>query len=198
VIVVVSNPLDAMCHVALEASDFRPEKVIGMGGALDSARLRRLIADTLGVSVENTQALVMGNHGPKMAPMPRYCTVAGIPISQLLPADRIKTLCGQTVRLGDDIVRLLKTGSAYYAPAACAIEIAESIIKDKHKILPCAALLQGHFGHRNIFLGVPVKLGRGGIEEIVEIELTVEEKAQLDASAEAVLELRQALTVLGL
>jgi malate dehydrogenase len=193
VIIIVSNPLDAMCHVAFDASGFPKERVMGMAGVLDSARFRAFIAMELDVSVENTHAFVLGGHGDTMVPLPRYSTVAGIPITELMPADRIEAIVDRTRNGGAEIVGLLKTGSAYYAPASAAVEMAESILKDKKKILPCAAYLQGEYGLQDLFIGVPVKLGSTGIEQIVEIQLTDEEKAALNKSAAAVQELKEVL-----
>ena len=193
ILIIVSNPLDAMCHVAHEASGFPKERVIGMAGVLDSARFRAFISMELNVSVENTHAFVLGGHGDTMVPLPRYSTVAGIPITELLSEDRIEALVDRTRNGGAEIVGLLKTGSAYYAPASAAVEMAESIIKDKKKILPCAVLLQGEYGLKDLFIGVPVKLGSGGVEEIVEITLTAEEKSALKNSAAAVQELKDIL-----
>lgn len=189
IIIVISNPLDAMCHVAQWVSRFPRKRVMGMAGILDSARFRAFIAMELNVSVENTHAFVLGGHGDTMVPLARYSTVAGIPITELMPADRIEALIQRTRDGGAEIVKLLKTGSAYYAPSAGAAEMVESILRDKKKILPCAALLQGEYGISDLFVGVPVKLGREGIEEIVQINLTTEEKAQLQRSAGAVQEL---------
>ena len=197
VLIIVSNPLDAMCHVAYQASGFPKERVIGMAGVLDSARFRTFIAMELNVSVENTHAFVLGGHGDTMVPLPRYSTVAGIPITELMAEDRIKALCERTANGGAEIVSLLKTGSAYYAPASSAVEMAESILKDKKKILPCAALLTGEYGYNDLFIGVPVKLGAGGVEQIIEITLTAEEKAALDKSAAAVEGLKETLKKLG-
>jgi len=193
VIIIVSNPLDAMCHVAFDASGFPKERVLGMAGVLDSARFRAFIAMELNVSVENTHAFVLGGHGDTMVPLPRYSTVAGIPITELLPQDRIDAIVERTRTGGAEIVSLLKTGSAYYAPASAAVEMAESILKDKKKILPCAALLQGEYGIENLFIGVPVKLGAAGIEEVIQIKLTEDEQAALNRSAAAVQELKEAL-----
>lgn len=186
ILIVVSNPLDAMCHVAYETSGFPKSRVMGMAGVLDSARFRTFIAMELNVSVENTHAFVLGGHGDTMVPLPRYSTVAGIPITELMPADRIAALVERTRNGGAEIVGLLKTGSAYYAPASAAVEMAEAILKDKKKILPCAVLLQGEYGIRDLFIGVPVKLGEQGIEQIVEITLTKEESSALHRSADAV------------
>jgi malate dehydrogenase len=186
VLIIVSNPLDAMCHVALAASGFPRQRVIGMAGVLDSARFRAFIAMELNVSVENTHAFVLGGHGDTMVPLPRYSTVAGIPITELMTPERIEALVKRTANGGAEIVSLLKTGSAFYAPASSAVEMAESILKDKKKILPCAAYLQGEYGIQNLFIGVPVKLGRGGMEAVIEIKLTEEEDAALKKSAAAV------------
>ncbi len=197
VIVIVSNPLDAMCHVALETSGFPKNRVMGMAGVLDSARFRAFIAMELNVSVENTHAFVLGGHGDTMVPLPRYSTVAGIPITELMSKDRINALIDRTANGGAEIVSLLKTGSAYYAPASAAVEMAESILKDKKKILPCAAYLEGEYGINNLFIGVPVKLGANGIEEIIQIDLIDEEKSALQKSAEAVADLVEALKKLA-
>jgi malate dehydrogenase len=193
VIIVVSNPLDAMCHVAYETSGFPKNRVMGMAGVLDSARFRTFISMELDVSVENTTAFVLGGHGDTMVPLPRYSTVAGIPITELLSKERIDALVNRTATGGAEIVGLLKTGSAYYAPASAAVEMAESILKDKKKILPCAAYLEGEYGINDLFVGVPVKLGANGIEEIIEITLTKEENTALEKSADAVRELKELL-----
>lgn len=197
VIIIVSNPLDAMCHVAFEASGFPKERVIGMAGVLDSARFRAFIAMELNVSVENTHAFVLGGHGDTMVPLPRYSTVAGIPITELMHKDRIDALVDRTANGGAEIVSLLKTGSAYYAPASAAVEMAESILKDKKKVLPCAAYLQGEYGLNDLYIGVPVKLGAGGVEQVIEIKLTDEEATALKRSADAVQELKDILKKLG-
>jgi malate dehydrogenase len=197
VLIIVSNPLDAMCHVAYQASGFPKHRVIGMAGVLDSARFRTFIAMELNVSVENTHAFVLGGHGDTMVPLPRYSTVAGIPITELMSQERIDALVDRTANGGAEIVGLLKTGSAYYAPASSAVEMAEAIMKDKKKILPCAALLDGEYGYRDLFIGVPVKLGAGGVEGIIEIELTAAEKTALDKSAASVEELKGTLKNLG-
>lgn len=189
ILIIVSNPLDAMCHVALDASGFPKNRVIGMAGVLDSARFRAFIAMELNVSVENTHAFVLGGHGDTMVPLPRYSTVAGIPITELMAPDRIEALVDRTRKGGAEIVSLLKTGSAYYAPASAAVEMAEAILKDKKKILPCAALLEGEYGIHDLFIGVPVKLGSKGIEEVIQITLTDEEEKALKSSADAVREL---------
>ncbi len=186
VLIIVSNPLDAMCHVAFEASGFPKNRVLGMAGVLDSARFRTFISMELDVSVENTHAFVLGGHGDTMVPLPRYSTVAGIPITELLSQERIDALVKRTASGGAEIVSLLKTGSAYYAPASAAVEMAEAILKDKKKILPCAAYLEGEYGIHDLFIGVPVKLGKNGIEEIIQIKLTGDEQAALNKSADAV------------
>ena len=189
IIIVVSNPLDAMCHVALSTSGFVRERVIGMAGILDSARLRTFIAQELNVSVENTHAFVLGGHGDTMVPLTRYSTVAGIPITELIPEDRLQAIVQRTRDGGAEIVKLLGTGSAYYAPSAAVAEMVESILRDKKKILPCAVCLKGEYGVNDLYLGVPVKLGATGMEEIIEIQLTSDEKGQLENSAAAVEEL---------
>lgn len=186
ILIVVSNPLDAMCHVAMDASGFPKERVIGMAGVLDSARFRTFIAMELDVSVENTNAFVLGGHGDTMVPLPRYSTVAGIPITELMSPERIEEIVVRTRNGGAEIVGLLKTGSAYYAPASATVEMAEAILKDKKKILPCAVYLNGEYGIKNLFIGVPVKLGAKGAEQVIEIKLTEDEKKALHASAKAV------------
>ncbi len=196
IIIIVSNPLDAMCHVAYDTCGFPKQRVIGMAGVLDSARFRAFISMELNVSVENTHAFVLGGHGDTMVPLPRYSTVAGIPITELLAKDRIDALVDRTRNGGAEIVGLLKTGSAYYAPASAAVEMAESILKDKKKILPCAAYLQGEYGIQDLFIGVPVKLGTEGAEEIIEITLTEEEQQALKKSADSVQELKDLLKTL--
>ncbi|MEA3428097.1 MAG: malate dehydrogenase [Thermodesulfobacteriota bacterium] len=193
VLIIVSNPLDAMCQVAYEATGFPKNRVIGMAGVLDSARFRAFIAMEMNVSVENTHAFVLGGHGDTMVPLPRYSTVAGIPITELLSKERIDALIDRTRKGGAEIVGLLKTGSAFYAPASAAVEMAESILKDKKKILPCAAYLEGEYGINDLFIGVPVKLGKNGIEEIIQISLTDDEKTALQKSADAVAELKALL-----
>ena len=193
IIIVVSNPLDAMCQVAKFVSDFPRERLIGMAGILDSARLRTFIAWELKVSVEDTHAFVLGGHGDTMVPLPRYSTVAGIPITELIPEDRLEAIIQRTRDGGAEIVKLLKTGSAYYAPSAAVAEMVEAILRDKKKILPCCAYLQGEFGINDLYVGVPVKLGREGIEQIIEISLSKEEEAQLKKSAAAVEELVKVL-----
>jgi malate dehydrogenase len=186
-----------MCHVAYEASGFPKNRVIGMAGILDAARFRAFIARELSVSVHNIHATVLGGHGDTMVPLPRYTTVAGIPLPELLPAERIEALVSRTRSGGAEIVGLLKTGSAYYAPASAAVEMAESILKDRKKILPCSVLLEGEYGIRGLFVGVPVKLGRGGVEEILTLPLTDPERADLLRSAASVRELVDILSRLG-
>src|SRR5438128_3111995 len=188
VLVIVSNPLDAMCEVARRVSKFPRERVIGMAGVLDSARMRAFIAMELNVSVENTHAFVLGGHGDTMVPLPRYSTVAGITITELISKERIDAIVERTRNGGAEIGHLLKT-SAWYAPGAAAVEMVEAILKDKRKILPCAAFLQGEYGIRGLYVGVPVKLSRSGIEQIVEIKLTDQERTALNKSADAVKEL---------
>jgi len=196
ILIIVSNPLDAMCHVAYEASGFPKQRVIGMAGVLDSARFRAFIAMELNVSVESTHAFVLGGHGDTMVPLPRYSTVAGIPITELMTPERIAALVQRTRNGGAEIVGLLKTASAFYAPSAAAVEMAESILKDKKKILPCAAYLEGEYGIRDLFIGVPVKLGAKGVEQVIEIKLTPEENTALQKSAAAVQELKSVMAKL--
>jgi malate dehydrogenase len=181
ILIIVTNPLDAMCHVALKASGFPRERVLGMAGVLDSARFRTFIAAELGVSVEDTHAFVLGGHGDTMVPLSRYSTVAGVPITELLPPERVKALEERTAAGGAEIVALLKTGSAFYAPAASTFEMVESILLDRKRVLPCAVLLQGEFGVEGLFVGVPVVLGAAGLERIFEIELTADEQAAFQA-----------------
>jgi malate dehydrogenase len=195
ILIVVSNPLDAMCEVARRVSGFPRERVFGMAGVLDSARMRWFIAEALGVSVENTHAFVLGGHGDTMVPLTRYSTVAGIPIPELLPKDKLDAIVQRTRDGGAEIVNYYKTGSAYYAPSAAVVEMVDAVLKDKKKILPCAAYLQGEYGMRDVYLGVPVKLGRKGVEQIVEIKLLPEEQAALAKSADAVRELFRILKV---
>ncbi len=189
ILIVVSNPLDAMAQAAYKISGFSRNRVIGMAGVLDSARFRAFIAMELKVSVENVTAFVLGGHGDTMVPLPRYSTVAGIPITELIDKSTLDGLVQRTRDGGAEIVKYLKTGSAYYAPSAAVTEMVEAILKDKKKILPCAAYLEGEYGINGLYVGVPVKLGAKGIEQIIEIKLTPEEKAALDKSAAAVKEL---------
>jgi malate dehydrogenase len=186
VMIVVTNPMDVMAFVAMKATGFPRERVFGMGGVLDSARFRTFIAMELKVSVENTHAFVLGGHGDTMVPLPRYSSVAGIPITELLSADQIRALVDRTRNGGAEIVALLKTGSAYYAPSAAAAEMVEAILLDKKKILPCSVLLEGEYGVKSVFAGIPVKLGAKGIEQFVEVKLNAEEKSAFMKSVEAV------------
>ena len=195
ILIVVSNPLDAMAQAAYKISKFSKNRVLGMAGVLDSARFRTFIAEELNVSVENVTAFVLGGHGDTMVPLPRYSTVAGIPITELIPADRLKALVDRTANGGAEIVKYLKTGSAYYAPSAAATEMVEAILKDKKKILPCAAYLEGEYGINGLFVGVPCKLGAKGLEKIIEIKLTPDEQAALQKSAGAVQELVKVIGV---
>ena len=195
ILIIVSNPLDAMAQAAFKLSGFSRNRVIGMAGILDSARFRTFIAQELNVSVENVTAFVLGGHGDTMVPLPRYSTVAGIPITELIAPDKLKALVERTANGGAEIVKYLKTGSAYYAPSASAVEMVEAILKDKKKIVPCAVHLEGEYGIKGLFVGVPVKLGANGMEQIIEIKLTAEEQAALNKSADAVKEL---ITVIGL
>jgi malate dehydrogenase len=188
IVIMVSNPLDVMAHVAMRATGFPRERVIGMAGVLDTARYRSFIALELDIGVEDIQALVLGGHGDTMVPLASCTTVSGIPLSQLLPQDRIDALIERARHGGAEIVALLKTGSAYYAPAAAVVQMVEAIVRDKKRILPCSAWLQGEFGMRDLFLGVPCKLGRRGLEQVIEVELTEAERAALGRSADAVRE----------
>jgi malate dehydrogenase len=189
ILVLVTNPLDAMCTVAHHVSKFPKHRVVGMAGVLDSARFRTFIAMELNVSVENVTAVVLGGHGDTMVPVTRLSSVSGIPLEDLIPADRLAAIVDRTRNGGAEIVKHLKTGSAYYAPSAAAVEMTESILKDKKKVLPCAAYLEGEYGIKGLFVGVPVKLGRKGIEQIYELKLNDAEKAMLAKSASAVQEL---------
>ncbi len=189
ILIIVTNPLDAMCHVALDASGFPRERVLGMAGVLDSARFRTFIAQELEVSVEDTHAFVLGGHGDTMVPLPRYSTVAGVPITEMLSPERVAALVDRTANGGAEVVALLKTGSAFYAPAASTFEMVEAILLDRKRVLPCAVLLKGEFGTDGVVVGVPVVLGARGMERIFEIELTADEQVAFDASAAAVREL---------
>jgi malate dehydrogenase len=189
IIIMVTNPLDAMCEVARRVTGFPRERVIGMAGILDSARMRSFIALELGVSVKDTHAFVLGGHGDTMVPLARFSTVAGIPITNLMPEDRVEAIIERTRKGGGEIVALLKTGSAYYAPALAVAEMVEAIVNDRHKILPCAAFLQGEYGINDLYVGVPIQLGRKGMEKIIEIDLSEEENEALQKSAAAVKEL---------
>jgi malate dehydrogenase len=188
IIIMVSNPLDVMAYVAMKTTGFPRERVIGMAGVLDTARYRSFISLELGVSVEDIQALVLGGHGDTMVPLVSYTTISGIPLTQFLGDERIEALLERTRKGGAEIVGHLKTGSAYYAPSAAAVQMAEAIVKDKRRILPCAAYLEGEYGHEGIFLGVPCQLGEGGLQRIIEVELTESEAEALANSAGAVRE----------
>jgi malate dehydrogenase len=188
IIIMVSNPLDVMCYVAMQASGFPRERVIGMAGVLDTGRYRAFLAEALDVSVEDIQAMVLGGHGDTMVPLISYTTVSGIPVTQLMERATLDAIVDRTRNGGAEIVGFLKTGSAYYAPSAGAVQMAEAIVRDKKRILPCAAWLQGEYGMDGLFLGVPCKLGRAGLEQVLEVELTDEERAALEKSADAVRE----------
>ena len=195
ILIVVTNPLDAMAQAAFQISKFPKARVIGMAGVLDSARMSTFVAEELKVSVENVHSFVLGGHGDDMVPLTRYSTVAGIPLPELIAKAKLDAIVTRTRKGGAEIVNLLKTGSAYYAPSAAVFEMAEAILKDKKKILPCAAYLEGEYGINGLFVGVPAKLGAGGIEQIIEIKLLPDEKAALDKSAASV---RELVTVLGI
>jgi malate dehydrogenase len=188
-VIVITNPLDVAVTVVQKLTGFPKNMVVGMAGVLDSARMRYFIADELGVSAEDVSAMVLGGHGDTMVPLPRYTTVSGIPITQLLPAEKIEAINKRTRSGGGEIVALLKTGSAFYAPAAAAIQMAEAFLKDKKRLVPAAALLQGEYGYNDLYMGVPVIIGAGGVEKIIEVELSADEKAMLDNSAKAVRDL---------
>ncbi|HRY29564.1 MAG TPA: malate dehydrogenase [Elusimicrobiota bacterium] len=197
VVIVVSNPLDAMAYVALRTTRFPEERVLGMAGVLDSARMAVFVAQALDVSVEDVRPMVLGGHGDTMVPLPRYTTVAGVPVTELLSKEKIDAIVQRTRDGGAEIVKLLKTGSAYYAPSASVVAMVESILKDKKRILPCAAYLNGEYGVRGVFVGVPVKLGARGREEVLQLNLTVEERVALQKSVDAVRELVEAMQRLG-
>jgi malate dehydrogenase len=193
IVIVVSNPLDVMCYVAMKATGFPRQRVIGMAGVLDTARYRAFLAEAVDVSVEDIQAMVLGGHGDTMVPLVSYTTVSGIPITQLLAPDKLDAIVKRTRNGGAEIVAFLKTGSAYYAPSAAAVQMAESIALDKKRILPCAAWLQGEYGLKDVFCGVPCKLGRNGLEQVLEVTLTAQERTDLHKSAEAVRDTMKAL-----
>jgi len=195
ILIMVANPLDTMTYIALKRSGFPKKRVVGMAGILDTARFKTFIAMELNVSVEDIQTIILGGHGDEMVPLPRYTTVSGIPLLQLLPADAVDRLVDRTRKGGGEIVSLLKTGSAFYAPGAAAAQMVEAILKDKKRILPCCAYLQGEYGLSDICFGVPVKLGADGVEEVIQVELNAAEKALVSKSAEAV---RSSIAVLKL
>jgi len=194
ILIIVSNPLDVMCYVAMKASGFPRERVIGMAGVLDTARYRAFLAEALNMSVRDIQAMVLGGHGDTMVPLISYTSVSGIPITQLMEKSKLDAIVDRTRNGGAEIVKLLKTGSAYYAPSAGAVQMAEAIVNDQRRILPCAAWLQGEYGMKDLFLGVPCLLGRKGLERVIEVELTSDEKAALQKSADAVREPMAAIT----
>ena len=193
IVIVVSNPLDVMCYVAMKATGFPRERVIGMAGVLDTARYRAFLAEAVNVSVEDIQAMVLGGHGDTMVPLVSYTTVSGIPITQLLAQDKLEAIVNRTRNGGAEIVAYLKTGSAYYAPSAAAVQMVEAVALDKKRVLPCAAWLQGEYGLKDVFCGVPCKLGRNGLEQVLEVTLTAQERADLHKSAEAVRDTMKAL-----
>jgi malate dehydrogenase len=188
IIIIVSNPLDVMCYVAKEVTGFPRERVLGMAGVLDTARYRSFLAEAADVSVRDIQAMVLGGHGDTMVPLISYTSVSGIPITKLIPKDKLDAIVDRTRNGGAEIVKHLKTGSAYYAPSAGAVQMAEAIVNDQRRILPCAAWLEGEYGMKDLFLGVPCKLGKNGLEKIIEVDLTADERAALEKSAEAVRE----------
>lgn len=194
-IIMVTNPLDAMCEVARRVSKRPKEKVIGMAGVLDSARMRAFMSMETGISMQNIHATVLGGHGDTMVPVPRYSTIAGVPMTEMMSAEKVEAICKRTANGGAEIVNFLKTGSAYYAPSSAAVEMVDAIFNDRKKILPCAAYLEGEYGIRGLYVGVPVVLGAKGIERIVELNLTADEKAALEKSAASVKELVDKLTV---
>ncbi|HEY5544960.1 MAG TPA: malate dehydrogenase [Gemmatimonadaceae bacterium] len=195
IVIVVSNPLDVMCYVAKKVTGFPRERVLGMAGVLDSARYRAFLADALDVSVRDIQAMVLGGHGDTMVPLVNYTTVSGIPVAQLMPREKLDQIVARTRTGGAEIVSLLKTGSAYYAPSAAAVQMAEAIVGDQKRVLPCSVWLEGEYGHSNLFLGVPCKIGRRGLESVIEVMLTAEERSALAKSAEAVREPMASLTI---
>jgi malate dehydrogenase len=185
-IIIVNNPMDTMAYLAHKVSGFPRERVMGQGGVLDAGRYRTFIAQEAGVSVEDVQAMLMGGHGDEMVPLPRYTTISGIPVTEFIPAERLQAIVERTKKGGGEIVQLLKTGSAYYAPSSATVQMVEAILKDKKRVVPAAVLLQGEYGFDDIFFGVPVKLGAGGVEKIIELPLTDEEKVLAEKSAAAV------------
>ena len=197
IVIIVSNPLDAMCFVAKKVLGFPKERIIGMAGVLDSARFRSFVAEATGVSVKDIHAFVLGGHGDTMVPMPRHCSVGGVPLTEMLSTDQIESIVERTRKGGAEIVGLLKTGSAYYAPSASAVEMAEAILKDQNRILPCAAFLEGEYGVQDMFLGVPCQLGGQGLVKVIELKLNETEKTGLQNSIKAVKELTTALACIS-
>jgi malate dehydrogenase len=197
IVICVTNPLDAMCHVTLDTSEFPRQRVVGMAGILDSARFRTFLAWELGVSVRDVTGFVLGGHGDTMVPIVSYTNVAGVPVSQKIDAGRLEEIVQRTRDGGAEVVKLLKSGSAYYAPSAAVVEMIDAIVHDQKRVLPCAALCQGEYGIDGLFVGVPVKLGKDGVEEIIEIELSSQEREDLHRSADAVRELVDAMAALG-
>jgi malate dehydrogenase len=195
IVIVVSNPLDVMCYVAKKVTGFPRERVLGMAGVLDTARYRAFLAEALDVSVRDIQAMVLGGHGDTMVPLINYTSVSGIPITQLMKREELDKIVARTRTGGAEIVSLLKTGSAYYAPSAAAVQMAEAIVNDQKRILPCSAWLEGEYGHKGLFLGVPCKIGRKGLEAVLEVELSADERSALAKSAEAVLDPMKALAI---
>lgn len=195
ILIVVSNPLDVMCHVAKKVTGFPRERVLGMAGVLDTARYRAFLAEALDVSVRDIQAMVLGGHGDTMVPLVSYTTVSGIPITQLMDPAKLDAIVDRARNGGAEIVKYLKTGSAYYAPSAAAVQMVEAIVLDQRRILPCSAWLEGEYGMTGLYLGVPCKIGKGGLLEIIEVELTADERAALERSAEAVREPMRAVTI---
>ena len=195
IVIVVSNPLDVMCYVARKVTGFPRERVLGMAGVLDTARYRAFLAEALDVSVRYIQAMVLGGHGDTMVPLVNYTTVSGIPVTQLMKREQLDQIVARTRTGGAEIVSLLKTGSAYYAPSAAAVQMAEAIVNDQKRVLPCSVWLEGEYGHKGLFLGVPCKIGRKGLEAVLEVELTTDERNALAKSAEAVLEPMKALSI---
>jgi malate dehydrogenase len=197
ILIIITNPLDTMTYVAYKLAGLPKQRVIGQAGILDSARMRSFIAEELNVAVDNVHCLVMGGHGDEMVPLVRYCTVAGVPISELLPAERVQAIVDRTRKGGGEIVNLLKTGSAYYAPGAAGAQMAEAILKDRRLIVPCSVYLEGEYGLRDMYFGVPVKLGRAGVEQILELPLDAGEQAMLEKSAALIRETMGALKLPG-
>jgi malate dehydrogenase len=195
IVIVVSNPLDVMCYVTKKVTGFPRERVLGMAGVLDTARYRAFLAEALDVSVRDIQAMVLGGHGDTMVPLVNYTSVSGIPIAQLMPREKLEQIVARTRTGGAEIVSLLKTGSAYYAPSAAAVQMAESIVGDQKRVLPCSVWLEGEYGHSGLFLGVPCKIGRRGLESVIEVMLTAEERSALAKSAEAVREPMASLAI---